>query len=110
MTASVSQVQLKDGILYVTGEVRSDTVVALRQQGERLIASSGRDLQVNLEGLEEAHSVVLSMLLCWQRFAARKNISLTYQGVSQRLSSLAALSNLGDQLAGFQSSHPHPSN
>ncbi len=108
MTASVSQVQLKDGILYVTGEVRSDTVVALRQQGEQLIASAGRDLQVNLEGLEEAHSVVLSMLLCWQRFATRHNIALTYQGVSQRLASLAALSNLGDQLTGFGSDHLQP--
>ena len=109
MTASSAQVQLKDGILYVAGEVRSDTVVALRQQGEQLIASAGRDLQVDLEGLEEAHSVVLSMLLCWQRFAARHNVSLTYQGVSPRLSSLAALSNLGDQLAGFGSGHLQPS-
>lgn len=109
MTRTPAQVQLKDRTLHVTGEVRSDTVVALRKQGEQLIASAGGDLQVDLSGLEEAHSVVLSMLLCWQRFAARQNVRLTYQGVSQRLASLAALSNLGDQLAGFGSGHLHPS-
>ncbi len=109
MTRTPAQIQLKDQVLYVTGEVRSDTVVALRKQGEQLIASAGGDLQVDLGGLEEAHSVVLSMLLCWQRFAARRNIRLTCQGVSQRLASLAALSNLEGQLPGFGSDHLHPS-
>lgn len=109
MTRTPAQVQLENGVLHVSGEVRSDTVVALRKQGEQLIASAGTDLQVDLGGLEEAHSVVLSMLLCWQRFAAGRGIRLTYQGVSKRLASLAALSNLGDQLTGFGSGYLHPS-
>src|SRR5690554_7911588 len=55
----------------------------------------------DLSGLATAHSVVLSMLLCWHRLALEKQQSLTFQGASDRLLSLAALSNLEDQIPGF---------
>jgi len=41
------------------------------------------------------------MLLCWHRLALEKQQSLTFQGASDRLLSLAALSNLEDQIPGF---------
>jgi len=53
---------------------------------------------------------VLSMLLCWQRLAHQTGITLSFRGVSSRLASLAALSNLDDQLTGFRpetSQAPH---
>ena len=108
MTAGEPQVQLSDGVLIVSGEVTADTVVGLRKQGEKLIRSVSADLVVDLDGLVTAHSVVLSMLLCWQRLAHQAGITLSFRGVSGRLVSLAALSNLDDQLVGFGPESVHP--
>lgn len=108
MTGGEPQVQLSDGVLIVSGEVTADTVVGLRKQGEKLIRSVSADLVVDLDGLVTAHSVVLSMLLCWQRLAHQADITLSFRGVSGRLVSLAALSNLDDQLAGFGPESVHP--
>jgi len=108
MTSGVPRVQLSDGALVVSGEVTTDTVVSLRKQGEKLIRPASGDLVVDLAGLVTAHSVVLSMLLCWQRLAHQAGISLSFRGVSDRLASLAALSNLDDQLAGFGPESVHP--
>jgi phospholipid transport system transporter-binding protein len=102
MTSSpVAQVQLNENVLVVSGTVDAQTVAALRAQGEKLISTADKALVVDLENLKTAHSVVLSMLLCWQRLAFQRKISLSYRAVSDRLASLAALSNLGDQLSGF---------
>ena len=108
MTAGLPRVHLSDGALIVSGEVTADTVINLRKEGEKLIRSASGDLVVDLDGLVTAHSVVLSMLLCWQRLAHQAGISLSFRGVSGRLVSLAALSNLEDQLAGFGPESAHP--
>ncbi|AHI29106.1 NTP binding protein [Marinobacter similis] len=101
MASKEPRVERTSDILVVTGEVDAESVVALRSEGEAVIRAAAVNLTVDLEGLETAHSVVLSMLLCWQRLAASQGVSLTYQGVSERLLSLAALSHLDDQLPGF---------
>jgi phospholipid transport system transporter-binding protein len=98
-----AQAQLTDNVLAVSGAVTAQTVGALRARGEKLISTAGKELVVDLERLETAHSVVLSMLLCWQRLARQRGVSLSYRAVSERLTSLAALSNLGSQLPGFDS-------
>ena len=108
MTAGVPRVQLSDEALIVSGEVTPDTVVRLRKEGEKLIRSVSGDLVIDLDGLVTAHSVVLSMLLCWQRLAHQTGITLSFRGVSSRLASLAALSNLDDQLEGFGPEAVHP--
>lgn len=102
MTAPAPRVEMIDSALTVSGEVDVDSVVALREQGEKLLKTVSVDLVVDLGNLETAHSVVLSLLLCWQRLANRRGISISYRGVSARLASLAALSNLDDQLTGFR--------
>lgn len=96
-----AQAQLADNVLTISGAVNADTVGALRTKGEELISTAGKELVVDLERLETAHSVVLSMLLCWQRLARQRRVSLSYRAASERLASLAALSNLGSQLPGF---------
>ena len=108
MTTGVPRVQLSDGVLIVSGEVTPDTVVSLRNEGEKLIRSVSGDLVIDLDGLVTAHSAVLSMLLCWQRLAHQAGVALSFRGVSGRLASLAALSNLDDQLEGFGPEAVHP--
>ena len=101
MTSQAPHVEMIDSTLTVTGDVDVASVLPLRREGERLINTVDTNLMVDLGSLRTAHSVVLSMLLCWQRLANSRGISLTYHGVSDRLASLAALSNLDDQLSGF---------
>lgn len=108
MSTGVPRVRLSEGALIVSGEVTTETVVGLRKEGEELIRSASGDLVVDLDGLVTAHSVVLSMVLCWQRLAHHAGVDLSFRGVSGRLASLAALSNLGDQLTGFGPESVHP--
>lgn len=98
MSTALPQVRLTEGVLVVTGEVGPGNVVELRRQGEKLIAAASGTLTVDLEGVDTAHSVVLSLLLCWRRLAGRYGVTLVFRGISSRLASLAALSNLDDEL------------
>ena len=101
MNAPASRVTLEGQTLVVSGEVNADSVVALRKEGEQLISQAAGPLTVDLSGLATAHSTVLSMLLCWQRLAGQRSLQLAFRGGSERLVSLAALSNLDDQIPGF---------
>lgn len=98
MTGGVPGVELREQVLIVHGAVSATNVLPLRSQGEALIASADGDLVVDLQGLESAHSVVLSMLLCWHRLASGCGLSLSFRGANEGLLSLAALSNLEDWL------------
>ena len=87
--------------LSVSGAVDPMTVVAIRREGEKWILASKSDLQVDLSSMGAAHSVVLSLLLCWHRLAVARGQTLRFTGVGERLNSLAALSGLDHQLPGF---------
>jgi len=103
MNPAAAMAWLEGNCISVAGKVDADTVLVLREQGERLIAEAGKPLTVDLSGLETAHSVVLSMLLCWHRLALEKECPLNFTGASDRLLSLAALSNLDAQIPGLAS-------
>ncbi|MBE0486279.1 STAS domain-containing protein [Marinobacter sp.] len=103
MSSDAATIELDGSTLRVAGAVDASTVVTLRNRGEALIQAAGGSLAVDLSGLVTAHSVVLSMLLCWQRLALKNQTVLSFEGVSDRLRSLAALSNLDDQIPGFAS-------
>ncbi|SOB78431.1 phospholipid transport system transporter-binding protein [Marinobacter sp. LV10R510-11A] len=101
MSAEAPSVQLKQGVLLVSGAIDVHTVISLRAEGERLIktaSESPKSLVVNLQGLSTTLSAVLSMLLCWSRLAKKQGISLSFAEAPERLVSLAALSNLEDWL------------
>ncbi|GGC57470.1 STAS domain-containing protein [Marinobacter halophilus] len=103
MSSGAPTVELDGSILRVVGEVDVDSVVILRNRGEQLMSAAPGPLTVDLSGLVTAHSAVLSMLLCWHRLALKNQTALTFDGASERLLSLASLSNLQDQIPGFAS-------
>lgn len=84
--------------LSVTGDIRPGNVVAIRNEGERLIAAQQQGLVIDLSGLGAAHSVVLSLLLCWLRLAGSRQQAMHLEGMGDRLRSLAALSGLDKHL------------
>lgn len=102
-------VTLDGDTLSVSGAIDPLTVVAIRREGEKWILASKADLKVDLSAMGTAHSVVLSLLLCWHRLAGARSQALRFTGVSERLNSLAALSGLDRQLPGF-SSYSSPEN
>ncbi|MCK0107083.1 STAS domain-containing protein [Marinobacter sp. S0848L] len=104
MSNSRPDVSLDGSVLSVAGEVDASSVLELRKQGEKLVSGAQGSLTVDLAGLQTAHSAILSMLMCWQRLAQTKQVSLAFEGASERLQSLAALSNLDAHLPGFS---PH---
>ncbi|MGM0766983.1 MAG: STAS domain-containing protein [Pseudomonadota bacterium] len=106
MTAGPARVGLTGDTLTLSGDIDPLNVLALRQQGESLIASAPGSLTVDLSNLGTAHSVVLSLLLCWQRLAAGRGQALVFSGASGRLVSLASLSGLDEQLPGFREKTP----
>ncbi|MBR9872284.1 MAG: STAS domain-containing protein [Gammaproteobacteria bacterium] len=104
MSNSRPDVSLDGSVLSVVGKVDANSVLELRKQGEKLVSGAQGSLTVDLAGLQTAHSAILSMLMCWQRLAQTKQVSLLFEGASERLRSLAALSNLDAHLPGFS---PH---
>ena len=101
MSADQPVVTLDGDTLLVSGAVDPLTVISVRQEGEKWIRASKADLQVDLSAMGTAHSVVLSLLLCWHRLAVARSQALRFTGVSERLNSLAALSGLDRHLPGF---------
>jgi phospholipid transport system transporter-binding protein len=49
---------------------------------------------------------LLSVLLCWQRFASERSLNLRFDHPGERLLALAALANLNDALPGFATVGP----
>ena len=79
------------------GVIASDNVLELRAEGERLLAERGAGDVVNLDlsELEAADSAPVSLLLCWQRQAARAQVTLKFAAVSESLRALLELYGLG---------------
>ena len=95
-----------DNILIIDGEADAMAADDLRQRGEVLLAGAKGDITVDLARLASASSSLLSVLLCWQRFASERSLNLRFDHPGERLLALAALANLNDALPGFTTVGP----
>lgn len=87
-----------DGVILLSGVLDHSNVVSARERGEALLGQAGSRCAVSLSGLESAHSAVLSLLLCWLRFAGKRQLSLTFVDMPDRLYDMARVSGLDDLL------------
>ena len=80
----------------LVGWVAGDNVLDLRAEGERLLAGHGAGGVVNLDlsELEAGDSAPVSLLLCWQRQAARAQVALKFAAVPKSLQELLELYGL----------------
>lgn len=103
MSVSNSQPTLdfSNNILTVDGEADAMAAADLRRRGEVLLAGAEGDITVDLAKLSSASSSLLSVLLCWQRYAGERSLKLRFVHPGERLLALAALANLNDALPGF---------
>jgi phospholipid transport system transporter-binding protein len=89
--------------MTLSGRVIEPEVVALRREGEEWLAALGDGpCEVDLTTMETASSVLLSLLLCWQRQARAVNLRIHFAGANERLRALAIMSRVADQLPGFE--------
>lgn len=95
------KLEFNDHTLTVDGEADAMAAADLRQRGEVLLAGAKSDITVDLTKLTSASSSLLSVLLCWQRFAGERSLNLRFDHPGERLLALAALANLNDALPGF---------
>ncbi|BES70743.1 hypothetical protein RE428_17610 [Marinobacter nanhaiticus D15-8W] len=88
-----------EGCLKLSGTVLEPDVRAVRKEGERLLGEWGSgECTVDVAGLNNASSVVLSLMLCWKREAIRRNIELRFEGANERLRDLAEMSHVAGYL------------
>lgn len=88
------------GGLALRGSVSAANVQGLRRQGESLMAgmAGGQALTIDLSGLLSASSVLLSLLLCWGRYASSLGQDVSFEGASADLRELAQLNGVADLL------------
>lgn len=88
-----------DDCLKLSGTLLEPEVRAVRKEGERLLGElRGGECTVDVAGLENASSIVLSLMLCWKREAVRRNIDLRFEGANERLRDLAEMSHVSGYL------------
>ena len=81
----------------VEGVLDFDSVAALAEEGDRLLAGPG-PLDVDLSGVREANSAALALLLEWLALARRRKLKLRFHHLPDSLVRLAALSNVSGLL------------
>ncbi|WP_165855429.1 STAS domain-containing protein [Marinobacter sp. JSM 1782161] len=73
-------------------------VLAVRRDGERHVGSASGTVEYDLEGVQKASSVVLSLMLCWKRAATAQGRGVRFSGIGERLLDLARLNRVDDIL------------
>lgn len=109
MTGAPCELTGAGGALALSGVVTPDSVLALRRDGDARIRQGEGLLELDLAGVTGASSVLLSLLLCWQRLAAAQQRPLRYCNAPDDLVALAVLGGVDHCLAGLQpDSTPEP--
>ena len=82
--------------LTLAGRIHAGNVLEIRRRGESWLASlsSGTNARVDLAATSTASSVLLSLLLCLHREAARRQVPLTFTGVPDDLLGLSRLNGV----------------
>ena len=97
----MSSVSVEGDVLKLSGRLDLTTLMGFRQELAARFPFD-REITVNLEQLEIDGSAVLALLILMARQARKDGGSVTFTGVSDNLSAMAALSGL-TELLGLES-------
>lgn len=89
-----------DGTLQLVGHIDFDNVIKCRRHGERLLEASSGPVRISLARLERPSSIVVSLLLGWQRHALRQQKLLHFQSPPKALRQIITVCGL-DELFAF---------
>ncbi|MDP1671487.1 MAG: STAS domain-containing protein [Burkholderiales bacterium] len=82
-------IECSDGRCTLTGAVNLETVLALREDGLRLLTAP--EVTLDLSGVTEVDSAAVSLLFEWRRTALAAGRSIRYVSLPDNLVSLARL-------------------
>ncbi|TVP93634.1 MAG: anti-sigma factor antagonist [Pseudomonadaceae bacterium] len=86
-------------VIRLQGEIDFANAKALQAQLSASVSQAGKQVRVDLSGVEHANSVGLSLLLSAARNAEAAGAQLVFSGLPQQLQSMAAVCGLEDWLA-----------
>jgi phospholipid transport system transporter-binding protein len=100
-----SVVAAGSGSITVSGALTFTTAREARIAGlDAIAASEGREIVVDCGAVSESDSAGLAVLLDWLGAAQRRQLTLRFSNVPQRLSAIAQISEIEDALAARASS------
>ncbi|WP_020409649.1 STAS domain-containing protein [Hahella ganghwensis] len=100
---SEAQVDWKSGVgndgatLALTGHIDFDNCVKVMQEGERYLSGSagtGKNVCIDVSGVENAHSVLLSVLLRWLALSEKVQLEASVSGLSGKMFEVARVSGI----------------
>ena len=89
---------LQGNQLKLSGVLDHRSVVAVRQEAERLLREAGQAVVVDCSGVEKSNSVGLSLLLVLKRAAAVRQQTLRIQGLPRDMQQMAQVTELTELL------------
>jgi phospholipid transport system transporter-binding protein len=98
-----AELQVRDGTLFVSGEICFDTVNRLLDQGRGAIrALSSDEAVLDLSAVTKSDSAGLALVVDWVRTAQQRGAQLQVVGMSPQLLDIARVSGLDAFLCGVQ--------
>lgn len=92
---------LGEGRYRVSGVLDAVTVPGLlRESMQRMSATSGAELQIDLGGVKESDSAGLALVLEWLRQARHRNQKIRFANVPRQIAALAKISEVDALILG----------
>lgn len=91
-------VALEPGCWRVEGSIDYYAVLDLRNEGEQVMDEGEGPFRFDFEGVSKVNTAGLALLLCWRRWAAAHQASLTLVNLPAELHSIARISDLEELL------------
>ncbi len=95
----------EDRIALLTGKLTADSVIELKDKGERLLDSFAGSIVIDLSEVSYASSAGIALLLSWQRTAAALGKPVRYINVPRCLSGMITVSGLQTILSTADNKH-----
>ena len=89
-------VRVDDNRIAVEGDMLFADALALRSQGESLLAGLGSPAVVDLTAVENVGSVGVSVLMCWMREAEKLGKQLKFVNMPDKMYDVSRVSGLDE--------------
>lgn len=91
-----------EGVFRITGTLTIETVPALMRRACEALrdVQDGAEVEMDLGGVESCDSAAIALLLEWRREARRRNWTLKYSNLPEKLVNIARISDVDGLLSG----------
>ncbi|MCG8314413.1 MAG: STAS domain-containing protein [Pseudomonadales bacterium] len=96
--SSASILEVSSQQVVLSGTIDVQNAMALKAQGEALIAKLGSQIEFDLSGVSHSGSVGVSLLLAWMRAAAAADKEIVFLNIPSKMFDIARVSGLDDVL------------